>query len=296
MRTLCRWTAVASLLAAAGARADPNDFELTRLGNPTPGGPGYRPDANGNFQAFGRSFGAAMSSANLMPPETLGHAGFSLTAELSTVRFSSGLLLPTERAQPTTLLMPGLHVRKGLPFSLELGTRVAWVEKSHMAAATGELKWAISEGFTYLPDLGLRAHVTRLLGARGMSLTTAGLDVGVGKQFPLGGMVTLTPYGGLDLVGVRARSAIVDFDPERSLESTLTSPSAVFDGTAAFAPLSFWSNVHPRFYAGVRFIGGVLQLGAEVSTSQMGSATVGDDEERSIPGLLAFNTTLGLDF
>ncbi len=30
-----------------------------------------------------------------------------------------------------------------------------------MVAATGEVKWAVNEGFTYLPDIGVRGHVTR---------------------------------------------------------------------------------------------------------------------------------------
>lgn len=296
MGTLSRWTAVSALLFAAWAHADPNDLQLSKLGNPTAGGPGFAEDANANFQAFARSLGAGLTAVNLMPPETLGHAAFSVSAELSAVRFSSSLKLPTSSGQPSNILMPSLHVRKGLPFSIELGTRVAWIERSNMAAATGELKWAANEGFTYLPDLGVRAHVTRLFGARDLSLTTVGVDVGVGKQFPLGGMVTLTPYGGVDIMGVRARSARIDFNPGRAYEDTLAGPSAPLEGTAAYAPLSFGGNIHPRFYGGARFIGGVLQLGAELSMSQLGSADLPGGTDRRIPGVVAFNTTLGLDF
>ena len=105
-----------------------------------------------------------MTSANLMPPETLGHAGFSLNAELSVVALPSPgnqdgqVTLPTEGAATNPLLIPSVHVRKGLPFSFELGARVGWIDRSSMFAATGELKWAVNEGFTWLPDIAVRAH------------------------------------------------------------------------------------------------------------------------------------------
>ena len=109
------------------------------------------------------------------------------------------------------MLVPSIHVRKGLPFSVELGGRVGWIDRSSLFAATGEVKWAVNEGFTWLPDAGIRLHGTRLLGTRDFGVTAVGVDLGVGKQFPLGGMVTLTPYGGLDFVRVYAQSDRIDF-------------------------------------------------------------------------------------
>ncbi|MBF5044713.1 hypothetical protein FGE12_20095 [Aggregicoccus sp. 17bor-14] len=289
---LSRAVALAALLGgAASAHADPNDLRIYKLGNPA-----TEPSANGDFQAFARTFGAALSSVNLMPPETLGHAGFSVNGELTVARISSSTPLPTEGRSPTTVLMPSLHVRKGLPFSVELGARSTWVEKSGMAAFTGEVKVAITEGFTYLPDVGARLHATRLLGNRDFSLTTGGLDVGVGKQFPIGGMVTLTPYGGLDLMGVAASANNVNFRPDRPGGDTL-GPDAALADRASYAPIGLTDHLMPRIYGGARFIGGVLQLGAEVSFTQVGSVATGvGTESRSVPGVLTFNTTLGLDF
>ncbi|AKF83259.1 hypothetical protein MFUL124B02_33745 [Myxococcus fulvus 124B02] len=295
MRTFSRWLALAACVSGATAYADQNDLRISEFGDPTTA----NSSANADFQAFARIMGAAITSANLMPPETTGHSAWAINAELSVVSIPDSVRIPTENPeQPSTVLIPSFHVRKGLPFSLELGGRVGWVEKSSQVVATGEVKWAVNEGFTWLPDVGVRGHVTKLFGTRDLSLTVMGLDLGVGKQFPLGGMVTLTPYGGLDLGFVGATSSRIDFQPDRSYEeSTGGNSRLALVGTAPYRKVSFGDNVNQRFYGGVRFIGGVLQLGAELSITRTGSVEdPGASEDRGLPGVFAFSTTLGLDF
>jgi hypothetical protein len=299
MRTFGRGIALAVLLGGTAAYADANDLEITKLGNPA------STTANADFRAFARTFGSALSSVNLMPPETLGHAAFSFNAELSVIQLPpiDSVLLPTQRPQADTLLLPSVHVRKGLPFSLELGARVGWVDKSRLFATTGELKWAVNEGFTYLPDIAVRAHVTRLMGNRDFDLTTGGLDFGVGKQFPLGGMVTLTPYGGLDFVAVAASTDVLDFNQERDVNDTLdpNDPYAGLENTAPYQEVKLMENIGQRIYGGARFITGALQLGVELSLTRAGSfeytdPTTNSTATRDLPAVLAFSTTLGLDF
>jgi hypothetical protein len=300
MRTFSRCLALAAWVSGAAASADDNDLRIVELGHPVGVGARQNPAGNADFQAFARVMGAAITSVTLMPPETTGHSAWAANAELSVVSLPSrdSAFIPTESAQPSTVLIPSFHVRKGLPFSLELGGRVGWVEKSSQVVGTGELKWAVNEGFTWLPDIGVRGHVTKLFGARDLSLTVMGLDIGVGKQFPLGGMVTLTPYGGLDLGFVGATTSRLDFNPERSFEESTGGDSrAALDNTSAYDKVSFSDNMNQRLYGGVRFIGGVLQLGAELSLTRTGSVEVpGESESRGVPAVFAFNTTLGLDF
>ncbi|MFE8601710.1 hypothetical protein [Archangium violaceum] len=315
MRTFSRGMALAVLVCGSAAYADRNDIRITDLGNPSPvasvgstaPSTNYNAEANGDFRAFARTFAAVMTSANLMPPETLGHAGFSLNAELSVIglptpgREDGQVTIPTEGALTNPLLLPSVHVRKGLPFSFELGARVGWIDRSSMFAATGELKWAVNEGFTWLPDVAVRAHVTRLMGNKDFDLTAAGLDFGVGKQFPLGGMVTLTPYGGLDLTGVAASTDTLDFNQSRARDPIVTPPTYPgLDNTGIYQEVKLMENINSRIYGGVRFIGGALQLGAEVSLSNQGSIDVaiagGATRNRALPAVLSFSTTLGLDF
>lgn len=318
MHAFSRWMALVTLLSGAAAHADKNDLRLVDLGNPAEVGS----TAQSDFQAFARTMAASLMSANLMPPESLGHAGFNVNAELSVVNLpktraegeNSGVIIPMEEAQPGTMLVPALHVRKGLPFSTELGGRVAWIERSRMIAATGEVKVALHEGgiiegfLKYLPDLGVRGHITKLMGAQDLSLTAMGFDVGIGKKLPLGGMVTLTPYGGLDFSVVSAQSATLDFQPNRlkpdptdPTKPTPTSPLdpvAALQNTGSYGRLHFHENMTQRIYGGARFVGGVLQLGAELSFTRLGNVPVkdGDDDTRGLPTVVTFNTSLGLDF
>src|SRR5687768_10993652 len=139
MHAFSRWMALVTLLLGAAAYADKNDLRISQLGSPNPDAPAgavpYNPAANADFQAFARAMAATITSTNLTPPETLGHAGFSVNAELGVVILprSASIRIPTESgSQPDTMLVPSLHVRKGLPFSMELGGRVGWVEKSRM--------------------------------------------------------------------------------------------------------------------------------------------------------------------
>ncbi len=298
--------AVAVVSCSAAALADPNDIQLYKLGNPIDAS-GNPTAGNPNFRAFTRGLGVALSSANLMPPETLGHAGFSVAAEVSIVSLATQepgggpcqaaraecFMFPTQKDFTTPLLLPSVHVRKGLPFSFELGSRISWVEKSRMVAVTGELKWALNEGFTYLPDVGVRASVTRLVNGRDFELTTGGVDLGVGKQFAIGGMITFTPYVGWNLLFVGASSATVDFNPGRTQQAATSSSTAQLDSKEAgpFDAVGFFANRNNRFYGGLRFIGGVMQLMAEFSYTI--PDTAGGFEG---PSILAINFGVGLDF
>lgn len=279
------------LLAATAAWAGRNDYRLQPLGNPT-----TRPDANANFRAFARELGAGITSIGMSPPQTLGHLGFAAELELSTVSFNtSAVQFPTQGGPHNPVLLPSLHVRKGLPFSFEVGARVAYLQDSRIFAPTLELKWAVTEGFPYVPDIGLRVHGTRLLNTRDFDLTTLGVDLGLGHRFVLSSSVTLAPYGGWNLVWVGASSNNIDFNPGRTEAQASSSPVAQLTDTGVYDSLTLSSNGHSRFYAGARLGLGMFQLGMELSYSNLGSieTTTG---KRDLPSVFAFNTAVGVTF
>jgi len=306
------WTVAAAAFAQ-------NDLQITQLGNPLAGGVAL--DAHTNWQVFAKQLGAALTSVNLTPPETLGHAAWALNVELG-VAYLNGVTpvdadgdeapdaLPEGQFHMPTvgpsfqsrapLLMPSLHFRKGLPFSFEFGTRIAWLDKSAMFAGSWEVKWAVNEGFAYLPDVGIRLHGNRLFNTKNFDVGAGGLDIGVGKQFAIGGMVTLTPYGGWNLVFVGAETPKpLDFDPDRTYADSISSVDAMDQGTSIYDPIKMFevNSAHNRFYAGVRFIGGIVQIAVEGSFSAMGQiplrSTTGS---RAVPGLGVLSVTLGLDY
>lgn len=315
---MSRFFALALCALATAASADPYDFRLYKLGNPNKDAAAFNPSANGNFRVFARQLAAAMSSATLMPPETLGHAGFAFSAEVSVVQVgedasgSGGITFPTQRATPceaadscaasgfkngiaNPVLIPSIHVRKGLPYSFELGGRIGWLEKSRMFIGTLELKWAINEGFTYLPDIAVGGRVSKLINSRDFDVTTGGFDVSVGKQFALGGMVTVTPYAGWNLMFVGASSNPIDFDPSRTRETSET-PDDQFRDIYVFDSVSASNNTHNRFYGGLRFVASPFMLGAEFSYTLIGNfREVATGVDRKIPSVLAGNFMIGVD-
>lgn len=315
--------ALVALWVSGSAVAEKNDFRVQQLGNPTDPDITTALTANVNFAGFAREFAAALTSSNLMPPATLGHSGFNVAVELSTVNLAGALdtgnstaffLLPTDPNADDfykrgPLLLPSIHIRKGLPFSFEVGMKATLIDKSTMGSALGELRFGVNEGFAYLPDICARLYTMRLFNTKDFNLGATGLDIGVGKRFAIGGMVTLHPYVGWNPVWVRASSAqIVDFRQERTYAESVQDPySQLTENAGQFdAVRPFDNGYENRFYAGVRFIGGVLQLGAEVSYTGIGNVTktrtTGDNPIKetsvtgSFPAVTAFNTTIGLDF
>lgn len=263
------------------------EFELEKLQNP-----GSSSDADPNFHAFARLVGAAITSASSTAPDTLGASGFAVTAETSIVNLKAAAL-PTVDTLRGPLLLPSLHIRKGLPWSFELGARAAWVQNSRMAVVSAELRWAINEGYTYLPEIAARVHFSKLVNARDLNLGAGGLDLSVGKRFAIAGTCTLTPYVGWNVVYVGAASGYVDFKPQASVREANAPPGEQYGvNIQSFSVVTALANSHSRFYGGLRFVVGVFQLGGEVSYSllrQVGSQ--GLDES-----VLATNVSLGLQF
>jgi hypothetical protein len=294
-------------LASTSALADAYDFRVYQLGNPQETRTGGTPAANAAFRAFSKRLAAAITSVNLMPPETLGHSAFAISAELSVVDFQGSTAanqIPTLRPISGPVLLPSIHIRKGLPWSFELGVRAAWFEKSRMGTGTLELKWAINEGFTYLPDICVKGSITKILNSRDFDVTAGGLDLGIGKQFAIAGMVTLTPYLGWNLTFVGASTGNVDFNPNRSLAEA-DQPNAQFTDYYVFDSVLAATNTNNRFYGGFRFIAGVVMLGFEFSYTALGSfndSKIGTVDSvctgRSVcmPAVLAYNSTIGFDF
>lgn len=238
------------------------DFQISQLKTKDNG-----PD-NQNFRIFANQLGAAISSFNFAPPETLGQSGFNFAFEYAVVQVDTAKTIwPTEAATPPgLLLMPTLHMRKGLPFSFEVGTKVSYLQSSQMVAATIEAKWALNEGFFYFPDLGVRGYGTHLVGTRDFSLTTAGVDVGIGHPFAILGTATLTPYVGWNLQYVTASSQIVAFSASTKSAIPTTGEAS------AFSTVPFHDNHNNRFYLGLRWISYIVEVAGEASVTKTSSA------------------------
>lgn len=272
--------AAAILAVAVGpaARAEPLDVDLSRLGPPDAGvwtalgqaatATQLAQDARTRFALLSSDVALALSSAILQPASTTGFSGFAVDLEAATTPIQrqsvgaptagfSNQVWPIASAQPSALYVPSVHVRKGLPYSFELGGRLIYLASSNAYAAQGEGKWALNEGFEYIPDLAVRGAYTRLFGVKDWFLSTADLDLLLSKRFGLLGATSLTPYVAARLTWISASSDVIDFAP--ALDTTPPAPPAT-PGGAAFP--SFDAALY-RTTVGLRFTASAVSLAVE---------------------------------
>jgi hypothetical protein len=71
------------------------------------------------------------------------------------------------------------------------------------------LRYALVEGYRILPDLSIRTGASTVLGSREMSLLMTGGDFLASKSFGVGGVISITPYMGYNLLVVVASTYVV---------------------------------------------------------------------------------------
>jgi hypothetical protein len=303
-RSLAVLVATATLLPAAPALGEPNDVSLVLLGSPSPAVWQQPPfglapadaqqqaaDARQRFAILSAQMGLALTSLLLEPAHTTGLAGLEIGLDFGYAPVGAGDVgappppyvanpWPTSGPPPSSLLLPALHVRKGLPWSFEIGGRLLYVVQSTMVAAQFELKWALTEGIRYLPDLAVRGAATFLFGASQWNLAVYEGDLILGKRFGVGGVMELTPYGAVRLSWVSGSSAPINFgDPT----PTSAPPQDAYATVAAFPGMSLGTNHFWRYTLGLRGGIAVVVLAAECtwfpgrtvtgsSPSEMGAA------------------------
>lgn len=230
---------------AAPAHAEPLDLDLLRLGPPDPlvwielgnqqgttitsaQAVGYSSDAKQRFAILSSEVALGMSSTLLEPASTTGHSGFDVSAEGGYAGVHGGAVgvapplgfsnrtWPTGSVTPDSLFSSGIHVRKALPFSLEMGGRLTYLAKTSYFAAQGEARWALNEGFERIPDVAVRVAYTRLFGQRDWSLDATDLDFMVSKRWGYQGVTSFTPYFAARFTFVNASTEALDFGPYRS--------------------------------------------------------------------------------
>ncbi len=284
-------TAAVLALRAPAVLAEPLDVDLARLGPPDQAvwialgdeqtGPGITPgeaatfasEAKQRFAILSSEVALALSSALLQPASTTGHAGYDVALEGSfaqvhgdavggapPLRFSNEPWT-TRSVTPGSLTTSGIHVRKALPFSFEVGGRLTYLAKSSYFAGQGEAKWALNEGFQYIPDLAVRAAYTRLFGQREWNLDATEIDFMVSKRWGVSGVTSFTPYLAARFAFVRASSDRLDFGPYRA-PPVSPGPADQSRSVAAFPKLR--TGLY-RTTLGVRMTAYVVSLAAEAT-------------------------------
>ncbi len=151
------------------------------------------------FKDLSEDFGAALSYKSLQPAEPLGITGFDVSLEATSTDISkSGAALKTATngdVDITRVIVPKLHVSKGLPFGVDVSASLASVPGTDIKVIGGELRYAILGGGVALPAIAVRASMSRLSGVSEWDLNTKGLDLSISKGF-----LMFTPYAGIGQV------------------------------------------------------------------------------------------------
>jgi hypothetical protein len=154
-----------------------------------------------NFRLLSEDFGSALSYKPVTPAEPLGITGFDIGVEATTTDISkSGTVLKTATGgalDVTRIIIPKLHVAKGLPFGIDVAAVISSVPSTNIKLVGGELRYAIIKGGLALPAVAIRAAMTSMTGVDELSFKTRSLDLSISKGF-----LMFTPYAGVGQVWV----------------------------------------------------------------------------------------------
>lgn len=178
-----------------------------------------------DFKDLSKQVGLFISYIPLAPAEPLGILGFDIGVEVTGVKIDSGSSFwkkaVSDGNPPDYIVLPKLHVQKGLPLGIDVGAIFATVPGSNIKLYGGELKWAVLKGSIVSPAVAIRGSYTTLAGVDDVDVSTYGLDASVSKGFG-----PFTPYGGIGQVWISAsENAGLGFD------DASTSATKLFVGT-----------------------------------------------------------------
>ena len=157
--------------------------------------------AQANFRLISEDFGSAMSYKPVSPTESLGITGFDIGVEVTSTdisKSSTALAAASGGSSPiTNLIIPKLHVAKGLPFGIDIAAFYSAIPSTNIKLVGGELRVALLRGGIAVPAIGLRGAITKLSGVDQLAFSTSSLDLSISKGF-----LMFTPYAGVGQVWV----------------------------------------------------------------------------------------------
>jgi hypothetical protein len=152
------------------------------------------------FRAISRDLGAAFAYKGVTPATALGPLGLDVGVEVTDTRMENSSLFSRAGAGDRShLVLPKLHIHKGLPAGFDIGAFIAGAPELNASVWGAEVRYALLDDGLATPALGLRASGTRTSGLGELKVGTAALDLIASKRF-----TALTPYVGAGMVRIRS--------------------------------------------------------------------------------------------
>lgn len=168
------------------------------------------------FRNYASELGVALAPKLVGPASTLGDLGFevSLGVGLSGIegdetywRGDSKVGRPGAATDPGSLLITNqIRIRKGLPYSLQVGGIITHLFESDLWGIGLEAGWAVTEGFDNFPDVALSSSVNTVLGGGDLAMLEVTAGLLVSKSFSIAGLFSLVPYTGFNFLYINASS------------------------------------------------------------------------------------------
>jgi hypothetical protein len=155
------------------------------------------------FRDLALDLGSAFSYKGVTPATPLGALGVDAGIEITETRMEHSRVFALAGAgERSRLLIPKLHVHKGLPLGFDVSAFVASATQVDATLAGLGLRWTLADDGWVFPAVGIRISGTRATGTGDLRVSTGAADVMVSKKF-----TAVTPYAGAGMVRIQASVA-----------------------------------------------------------------------------------------
>jgi hypothetical protein len=196
----------------------PDDLSVSGLGSwqGTEVGPETASEA---WSQVALEMGAAIANKPMAPAETPGANGFDV-AFTNTVAFidqgtndpdspSAWERMHSEGDPSGSIWMPAITARKGLPMSLELGSRFGYIAFPRQAIVGGWGRVALVEGYRQYPDVAVQLGYSAYVGNDELDIGAMDSSLTLGYTVPFGRLkginaASWSPYAGVGMLRIHA--------------------------------------------------------------------------------------------
>ena len=158
--------------------------------------------AQDSFLKLSKDLGAVTSYKGVTPATPLGLVGFDLGIELTATNLeNSGIFKQAGGSSSSSVLVPKLHIHKGLPFGFDIGAFISKVSDANISLIGAGARWVVIDDGIATPAVGLRIAGTKETGVGQIDLSTLSADIVVSKKLTL-----VTPFVGVGRVQVKRQA------------------------------------------------------------------------------------------
>jgi hypothetical protein len=167
--------------------------------------------AQDEFRDLSRDLGAAFAYKGVAPGTALGILGFDIGLEVTDTKMEHSQLFALAGAGGQShLVIPKLHVHKGLFGGLDIGAFIAGTSDISATLMGADLRYTFVDDGIATPAFGMRISGSRSSGLGSLSVNTAAVDLLVSKKLTL-----LTPYAGAGSVRIQSSASGTALNSER---------------------------------------------------------------------------------